>query len=207
MHKLLRQWDNSLSAKQHAALDLSLERRSFLANTLKAAATLSLLPGLIQLSACSKDPELDQQSLIQQEPWKTFATVQQILFPDDGNGPSAMDIHAALYLKFVLEAPDTEAADREFILNGINWLNDLSQQTHQKPFILVNVTQQDALLKQISQSRAGERWLSTLLLYIFEALLSDPAYGANPDGIGWRWLEHQPGFPSPPKNKIYTRLL
>jgi gluconate 2-dehydrogenase gamma chain len=48
--------------------------------------------------------------------------------------------------------------------------------------------------------------LSLLLYYIFEALLSDPVYGGNPGGIGWQWLEHQPGFPRPPADKIYGNL-
>ncbi len=56
------------------------------------------------------------------------------------------------------------------------------------------------------RTRWGRNWLSLLLYYIFEALLADPVYGCNPNGIGWKWLEHQPGFPRPPADKIYTRL-
>jgi gluconate 2-dehydrogenase gamma chain len=55
-------------------------------------------------------------------------------------------------------------------------------------------------------TRWGRAWLSLLLYYIFEALLSDPVYGGNPGEIGWRWLEHQPGFPRPPADKIYGSL-
>ena len=40
-------------------------------------------------------------------------------------------------------------------------------------------------------------------LYIFEALLSDPVYGGNPEGIGWRWLGHRPGFPRPNQRNRY----
>jgi gluconate 2-dehydrogenase gamma chain len=40
-----------------------------------------------------------------------------------------------------------------------------------------------------------------------EALLTDPAYGGNPGGIGWRWLQHVPGYPRPPMDKIYPELL
>ena len=39
-----------------------------------------------------------------------------------------------------------------------------------------------------------------------EALLTDPAYGGNPDGIGWRWLGHTPGYPRPSAATIYPRL-
>ena len=31
----------------------------------------------------------------------------------------------------------------------------------------------------------------------------DPVYGGNPEMIGWKWLEHQPGFPAPIEGKTY----
>jgi len=45
-----------------------------------------------------------------------------------------------------------------------------------------------------------------LLTYILEALLTDPVYGGNPNGIGWTWLQHQPGFPTPTEDKKYYKL-
>ena len=50
------------------------------------------------------------------------------------------------------------------------------------------------------------RWLSTLITYTLEALLSDPLYGGNTNGIGWKWLGHDPGNPRPSADKIYGRL-
>jgi gluconate 2-dehydrogenase gamma chain len=52
----------------------------------------------------------------------------------------------------------------------------------------------------------GKQWISTILRYILEALLTDPIYGGNPNAIGWKWLDHQPGFPRPPANKRYYLL-
>ena len=49
-------------------------------------------------------------------------------------------------------------------------------------------------------------WLSLLLTYLLEALLADPVYGGNPGGIGWQWLAHQPGFPTPPADKTWYKL-
>jgi gluconate 2-dehydrogenase gamma chain len=44
--------------------------------------------------------------------------------------------------------------------------------------------------------------LSSLLKYIFEALLTDPIYGGNPNSMGWEWLDHTPGQPRPnPANR------
>lgn len=181
------------------------ERRGFLTGMLKATAMVSSLPLLGTLQACDRISE--QQLMLQQQPWQTFAAVQQQLFPDDGNGPPASEINATLYLKFVLEAADTDVDDKTFVLNGIKWLNGLSDKQFGKAFVALNAADQHTVLNKIATSSAGERWLSHLLLYIMEALLTDPVYGGNPNGVGWQWLEHQAGFPRPAKDKRYTELL
>ena len=207
MNKRLQAWDDSLDEDQYRRLDQSLTRRQFLVRSAKTLSVLCLTPALASLAACSKQPAVDQQTLVQHEPWRTFAAVQQQLFPDDGNGPSAMDLNAALYLKFVLEAEDTDQDDRAFIEKGIEWLNDLAQDTRSQVFVACSYAQRTDLVSEIAKSRAGERWLAFLLTYILEALLTDPVYGGNPQGMGWQWLQHQPGFPHPPKDKMYTDLL
>lgn len=207
MHKTLRNWDNSLSDARHAQLDRLLSRREFLCRSVKTVGAVALLPVAAALPACQQERAASQHSLLTTEPWMTFAAIQQRLFPDDGNGPGAAQFNATLYLKFVLDARDTDPEERGFILKGIDWLNELAQQQQQQAFIACTTEQQDNLIQTIIQSRAGERWVSYLLTYIFEALLSDPLYGGNPDGIGWQWLRHQAGFPRPPAEKSYLRLL
>lgn len=207
MDDVLNKWNQSLGRAQLERLQTNLDRRRFLHDSCKATAGLSLLPSIALFSACDQTPQISQAQIIQHEPWTSLAAVQLILFPADNNGPSAMDLNATAYLKFVLDAPDTDQDDRQFILKGVGWLNQLSKTHHKKPFIETNLEQQNSLITQIAGSQSGERWLSFLLLYIFEALLTDPAYGANPNGIGWQWLEHKPGFPHPPADKIYTELL
>jgi len=208
MHKLLKQWDATLTPEQRERLDISLARRHFVFNQLKSAVALSLAPAWLSLSGCEANQDKNaQQRLLQIEPWYTFAAVQQQLFPDDGDGPDAKEIHATSYLKFVMEAPDTEPQNRHFILDGVDWLNRLAIARFVGVFANCESVQQKTLIQEISQSSAGERWLSYLLTYIMEALLSDPVYGGNPNGIGWKWLQHIPGFPRPPANKRYFDLI
>ncbi len=207
MDDLLKQWDQSLGQAELNRLKINYERRRFLHDSCKATAGLGLLPSMALFSACEQTPQSLQADIIGDEPWTTFAAVQQILFPDDGNGPGAADLNTTAYLKFVIDAPDTDKDDRVFILKGIDWLNQLAQTNTKKTFNKNEMPQQNELITQIATSQSGERWLSFLLLYIFEALLTDPIYGANPAGIGWHWLEHVPGFPHPPANKMYTELL
>jgi len=206
MDELLTRWEKTLGQTRLEQITCNLARRRFLLDTLRTTA-LTILPGAGIITACSDQHGTSQQDLNTNEPWVTFAAVQQILFPDDGNGPDATRINATFYLKFVLDTPDIDPDDREFIHGGIKWLNDLSREHYQKEFTQCNKTQQEDLISRVAASNAGERWLSYLLLYIFEAPLADPVYGGNPDGIGWQWLHHQPGFPAPPANKRYLDLL
>jgi gluconate 2-dehydrogenase gamma chain len=207
MHKLLKQWDASLTPAHHTRLSANLERRSFVFDNLKAAAALSLTPAWLALSGCSDDHAQDQARLAQIEPWYTFAATQQHLFPDDGDGPDAKTLNATVYLKFVLDAADTDPEERAFIHDGVDWLNRLAIARHTGIFANCEPAQREVLLREITGSQAGKRWLSYLLTYLFEALLSDPVYGGNPNGIGWAWLQHTPGFPRPPYNKRYVDLL
>jgi len=141
---------------------------------------------------------------------QTLAAVQDHLFPrgdgvSDIDAPGADDINALAYLQSALEDPSL-AEDRQFIHNGVGWLDDLSATTYEKNFLQLDRDGREALLRDIAKSSAGDNWLSTLLLYIFEALLTDPVYGGNPGGIGWAWLEHTPGFPRPPADKTWRKL-
>jgi len=145
-----------------------------------------------------------QQNLV--EPWLTIAAVQQHLFPADKTSPGASDINALHYLQTMIQAPDIEQEERDFITNGEKWLNDIALKTHSRKFIELDSAQKETVLRQIEQSRAGENWLYTQLGYLIEALLSDPVYGGNPNGIGWDWLKHQPGYPTPSIDKMYYKL-
>lgn len=139
--------------------------------------------------------------------WRILATVQQHLFPDDGNGPGAEAIRATAYLRRAMALPRFPAEERDFILQGPVWLDELAHQDHGAPFVKLAAEQREALLQRIARSQAGENWLALLLLYVFEALLTAPVYGGNPGGIGWRWLEHDPGFPLPTAANTFDRIL
>ena len=140
------------------------------------------------------------------EPWHTLAAVQEHLFPATEDSPGAADIQAIEFLQNMLNAPDTDNDEKDFISKGVNWLNDISRKNHTQSFVKLSEHNKENVLRKIEQSHAGERWLSLLLTYLIEALLSDPVYGGNPDGIGWTWLEHQPGFPQPGIDKMYYKL-
>lgn len=144
----------------------------------------------------------------QQEPtWQTLAQVQEVLFPAGDDVPGASDIAATLYLHKTIENPDADKEDKDFIFRGIGWLDSLTQEHHKKTFLQLTAMQQQEMIEVIVKSRAGRNWVSTLLTYTLEALLTDPVYGGNKNQAGWKWLQHQPGYPSPPEDKTWHQLL
>lgn len=203
------------------ALSSGLNRRAFLRQSsiavlfaslagCKPNITESKIPGTNgdSLSETQAPEFLSNIYTFNQHQKETLAVVQMILFPDDGDGPSAKDINALSYLQWTLTDPDNhDDGDGDFIAKGIGWLDSLSEQTQGNQFINLKAEHQEKVLAQISQSSAGENWMSMLIYYLMEALLFDPVYGGNPDGIGWAWLKHQPGFPAPDEKTNYRNFL
>ena len=184
------------------ASETLLSRREFI--SILAAAT-----AVYPLSGLAESRSNKTAFKTYKEPWLTLSVVQQHLFPAETHSPTsigASDIHALEYLRATMKAPDFDDDEKKRIHQGVAWLNDLSKQQYSKKFIQLDNDSKEKILRRIEGSRAGERWLSTLLTYLLEALLTDPVYGGNPNGVGWKWLQHQPGFPRPPENKKYFKL-
>ena len=140
------------------------------------------------------------------DPWLTLDAVLAHLLPESPTGPSAKEIQASQYLYNVVFQQPTEAAEVEFIYKGVGWLNGFSNSQLKKNFVALTFDEKESILRAISKSTAGENWLSNLVGYIFEAMLSPPSYGGNPNGRGWQWLEHQAGFPLPKAGQRYYEL-
>jgi len=155
-------------------------------------------------SSNAKQPLANWQS---EATWQTLAQVQEILFPAGEDIPGAGDIGANIYLHNAIENPNADGEDKDFIFRGVGWLDGLTQERHEKTFLQLTPQQQEEIIHTIVKSRAGQNWVSSLLTYVLEALLTDPVYGGNHNGIGWKWLEHQPGYPAPPADKTWDQLL
>lgn len=174
-------------------------RRRFL-QSLAGGAVAAIFPSVALTDDSTADMDEKRQ-------WLILDTVLQHLLPTEPNTPGASEINALNYFQFIVADTSIDTDEREFITKGIIWLEDMSSNMEQSSFIDLDEQQREKVLRKIEQSRAGENWLSTLMVYLFEALLADPAYGGNTDGAGWAWLQHIPGFPHPPANKLYPELL
>jgi gluconate 2-dehydrogenase gamma chain len=181
-----------------------MNRRDFLRGTTLAALTAAA-------PALSGEPAAEgpQGRVLNPHQWRTLAVVQEHLLPAEPGAPGAPgagDVRATAYLDAVLADPDLDPEVRPFIVQGVGWLDQLAQAGDERPFVELDAADREDLLRGISDSASGDRWLSLLIGYTLEALLADPLYGGNPGGIGWTWLEHDPGLPRPTAANIYGRL-
>jgi len=202
--EILQAWNEDVAHNIISKQKKRSSRRDFFFQSTALAGSLALSQAVLAKST------KNESSL--KQPWLTISEVQNHLFPRVGNlvekdsSPSAKDINAIGYLQLILNTPDADQDEREFVIKGTTWLDGMANNMIGKPFIKLNKDERERVLRKISESESGESWLSTLLRYIFEALLTDPVYGGNSHQIGWQWLEHQPGFPRPPTNKKYWML-
>lgn len=194
-HDWLKDWHQQL-----------MTRRRFLLSAVGGSLTL-----LFPLSARS---EKSQNPAPEVQTWVVLAEVLEHLLPEETTDgkiiPGATRLGSVDYLRNTLKGMARDAGlddgDRTFIPQGVVWLEDLAQQNHQASFVELDHSQRESLLRQVASSSAGENWITTLMFYLCESLLTDPVYGGNRGGQGWAWLQHTPGFPRPPEDKTLLTL-
>ncbi|WP_448546996.1 gluconate 2-dehydrogenase subunit 3 family protein [Thalassotalea fusca] len=172
---------------------------------LKSAAGISAVGALHHTPISAKTSSAFERD-ITQETWATLDAVLLHLLPVSKTGPSAQDIQATLYLYNLVHQQPTAQDEIDFIYKGVGWLNGYTKKHLSRAFTALNQEEKETTLRSIGRSRAGENWLSMLISNLFEAMLAPPSYGGNPNGVGWQWLAHQPGFPLPPEGKRYYEL-
>ena len=172
---------------------------------LKSAAGVTAIAALPAV-ALTKNEQQQLSTALRTDPWLTLDAVLEHLLPPSSHGPSAKELQVLTYLYNVVYQQPTEQSEIDFIYKGVGWLNGYTKKQRQKNFTALTKIEKETMLRGISRSTAGENWLNNLLGYIFEAMLSPPIYGGNPQGMGWQWLEHQPGFPLPKAGQRYFEL-
>jgi len=181
-----------------------MHRRTFILSGGSTLACTPLSASAIVNAVISDEVITSPVKLFTKTDWLSIAIVQNHLFPSEPDVPGAVEINALHYLHKYLSNPATDPLDSEFILLG----SRLLQQSNESTLSLTDqsIEQREITLRQFEKTNDGRRWLVTILNYVLEALLTDPVYGGNPDGIGWQWLEHRAGEPRPPMNKRYWLL-
>jgi len=154
-------------------------RRVFIISSLATGTALFLLPQ-------------GHKANIKIAPFKVVEKVQAILFPKNSNAPSADKFGATNYLLMISSHPSFLKDDLLFLQRGAKEL------IKQEPkFLTMNFQEQSDVIDDFAKTKIGRNWLSILLYYTIEALLSDPIYGGNKNELGWKWLNHHTGKPQP----------
>jgi len=165
-----------------------MKRRTFLYNSILLAGTP--LFG-------SDNRRYAKKITLLKEPYQTLEWVLNDLFPPSKSVPGIKKLNTIGYFQGVMQDRRIEKEEREFIANGIAWLNEACLKEHKKRYWSLSHEQREKILKKISLLKWGDNWLRSVMSYLFESMLCDPVYGANADMSGWKWLEHTPGHPRP----------
>jgi gluconate 2-dehydrogenase gamma chain len=128
--------------------------------------------------------------------FKIFEAVIGHLF-NDSDGYVTSQLNVMGYFKALLADKRIDIEEREYLINGTLWVNESAQEEFERDFLELESSEREALLKKISMLRWGDNWLYKVMGYYFEVVFSDPIYGGNVEGRGWRWLDFHPGFPRP----------
>ena len=140
------------------------------------------------------------------EQFKVLQALQLVLFPKEGEGPSALQINADKWIVYVLNDAREPQREKDFIVEHLDGLNQLSIETHKVSYDALSIDRKEDLVELFFEEKAPKRWGSRMLTLIFEALLLDPLYGVNPNNIGWTWLNHNPGMPRPNEKNMYPTI-
>jgi gluconate 2-dehydrogenase gamma chain len=159
----------------------TITRRVFISSSVLAGTALALMP-----QGCT-------QPNIKINLFKTLEGVQEVLFPKGLDAPSAIEFGATAYLANFSSHSSFLASDSRFLKHGAQELmNDHNN------FLSLSPKERDHALREfVDDNDTGQNWVSFVLYFTIEALLSSPVYGGNKNESGWKWLQHNAGVPQP----------
>lgn len=182
-----------------------MDRRAFLASS-GVALSAALLGRLEAFAAATPAPTPLSGAGIEPDGWRVLDLVQAHLFPSEAKAPGAGEINALSYLHFVMSWKGTDPAEPRILRSGLDRLREIAAQTASGTFESLDAPGRERALRTLEAGEGGTEWILLVLDYVFEALLADPVYGGNTDGIGWRWLQIEPGHQRPGPDQRYFIL-
>ena len=179
-------------------------RRQFV-KSMSVAALLSQVAFLESCNNQSKEIYLanDYLTAVQSE---ILHKVQEVLFPNDGNGPSSKDLNAFSHVLWVLSDQRKKESSIKYIIDGVDWTEETAVDEFGRSFVELNKKEIESLVETISKEKWGKSWLSIILTLIFEALSLDPIYNVNTNAAGWDWLGQFEGTPRPTEEITYDNI-
>lgn len=137
-------------------------------------------------------------------PTQVMLSVMDHLYPTSPLGFGVRELGVAAYMVGVVQDVRILPSDKAYLKKGARWIEEEAHAMYDKSFLSLNTQQKEQLLQTITQEPWGVNYINYLFNYIFEAIFSPPIYGTNGHEMGWKWAEHQAGFPLPTTQKEIT---
>ena len=155
----------------------------------------------------SDRPLLNGQDIFKPLEMENIHSLHNIIIPKDDNGPSAADVESANYFAWMLAQSFQSESNKTYFIDNWIKISDLCIETYQTEIKDLTPNQQQGFMLTLTESGWTRSYISKMTSIIFEAMLFDPIYGFNPNGIGWDWLEVTPGQPRANNETKYPDFL
>ena len=169
-----------------------MDRRTFLA---RASAAAAVLAGCGPRPVRCDTPGAGPGQRLDPPEWRAVQAAQEVILPSRPGSPGAREVRATAYLDAAL-AFGAAPGECEAVKRGARRLDALAVERGAFDYAALDPAGADSVLRAMLQAH-GNEWFVVVLGYTLEALLGDPVHGGNPDGVGWKWLGHTPGWPRP----------
>ncbi|WP_415406832.1 gluconate 2-dehydrogenase subunit 3 family protein [Sulfurovum sp. CS9] len=124
---------------------------------------------------------------------KTIQSVQQHLFPEGSQIPSARSMNVTQFLLETITHPSYDKDIRLFVIEGAEEL----ESREEGKFTAFSEKEKERALRAYEETHYGSNWLSRIMTLTMEGMFSDPIYGSNVKEAGWKALGSYGGLPRP----------
>jgi len=124
---------------------------------------------------------------------KTIKFVQQHLFPEGSQIPSARSMNVTQFLLETITHPSYDKDIRVFVIEGAEELEGREE----GKFTTLSEKEKERALRAYEETHYGSNWISRIITLTMEGMFSDPIYGSNVKEAGWKALGSYGGLPRP----------
>lgn len=124
---------------------------------------------------------------------KTIQSVQEHLFPEGSQIPSARSMNVTQFLLETITHPSFDKDIRLFVIEGAEEL----ESREEGKFTVLSEKEKERALRSYEETHYGSNWLSRIITLTMEGMFSDPIYGSNVKEAGWKALGSYGGLPRP----------
>lgn len=121
---------------------------------------------------------------------EAIKTTLEHMFPQTSKYHGSRSFQGFKYLQNISNDKSFDKSDMKFLITGAKKLL-----RYDRNFTKVSKKRKEKLLRKFENTDLGDNWLSLLMYYGFEGMLSDPIYGGNKDMRGWKNINHTPPIP------------